>query len=453
MSISVSRAGIFSGAAYDLLLEYTGYRTTLPLVHKLRILISDEEGYFEYAVDSAITNALEFGLLVKSMAPAVTSVEIKFDVGVWVLDKSDERVLGVFLKTLYGSAQHAALSITDVGLRHLSTIRLIPQLTSLALFCINSYDEHIALVRKCASTLRNLDVTLYDAKDLLHDANDNYIIYLELQHLVLTLSAGDGPINRVKTPGIIPFPRLKSLILDLPYMYGDDVLFRGNSATLEHLKIGVDIDTVAILNKYRVFENKHKVLRKVDISEDFINAGLSRVSKADLDIFLRNIMSAAQTVISNTARITSCLATAIQPNQDFKHIQLLDPQYSTLSLGQMLHLLRALPALTKFKSGINELGSELARISSDELPDYIKSTYENSGGKLHVWHMTYFNTARLYEAAEFVMLLALACPKLCRVMTMKGVVAQFNAKIVEALNGGPYSKYASQLNRLCNAFY
>ncbi|KAJ1814833.1 hypothetical protein H4S02_009957, partial [Coemansia sp. RSA 2611] len=43
----------------------------------------------------------------------------------------------------------------------------------------------------------------------------------------------------------------------------DDVLFRGNNATLEYLDFHLDIDTVLMLSQRRVFENRHKALQHV----------------------------------------------------------------------------------------------------------------------------------------------------------------------------------------------
>ncbi|KAJ2027023.1 hypothetical protein IWW57_002796, partial [Coemansia sp. S610] len=107
LSVSVQRESIFSGVGHELLSEYMGSTTILPHVRKLRILISDEVGQSGFATGNAITNALEFADMLKLMTPAVSSVEVKFDEGLWSLGKNDERVLGVFLKSIYGKATYA----------------------------------------------------------------------------------------------------------------------------------------------------------------------------------------------------------------------------------------------------------------------------------------------------------------------------------------------------------
>ncbi|KAJ1910011.1 hypothetical protein LPJ71_003323, partial [Coemansia sp. S17] len=55
------------------------------------------------------------------------------------------------------------------------------------------------------------------------------------------IDRGLGP--QVSAPGIVPFPRLKRLIMDVECPFRDDVLFRGNSATLEDFGFYLDRHT------------------------------------------------------------------------------------------------------------------------------------------------------------------------------------------------------------------
>ncbi|KAJ2040495.1 hypothetical protein H4S03_000974, partial [Coemansia sp. S3946] len=71
----------------------------------------------------------------------------------------------------------------------------------------------------------------------------------------------------ITTATCIPFPVLKTLRLKSLYPFTDDIIFRGNSATLEYLEFLIDKDTVNMLNSARVFENKHKVLRNLIVAK------------------------------------------------------------------------------------------------------------------------------------------------------------------------------------------
>ncbi|KAJ1924531.1 hypothetical protein LPJ71_000489, partial [Coemansia sp. S17] len=52
---------------------------------------------------------------------------------------------------------------------------------------------------------------------------------------------------------------------------------------------------------------------------------------------------------------------------------------------------------------------------------------------------------------EYLLLLVLVCPKLCRVELAPEAISDFQTKVNEALGKEPYSKYLSQLNRLLHA--
>ncbi|KAJ2776488.1 hypothetical protein GGI18_004342, partial [Coemansia linderi] len=61
----------------------------------------------------------------------------------------------------------------------------------------------------------------------------------------------------------------------------------------------------------------------------------------------------------------------MQSGQGFQDIKVLEVQYSSLSLFQMLSLLTVLPVLAELKSGISGLGPELENIVAEELPGHV----------------------------------------------------------------------------------
>ncbi|KAJ2351869.1 hypothetical protein GGH92_001587, partial [Coemansia sp. RSA 2673] len=105
----------------------------------------------------------------------------------------------------------------------------------------------MSLVYKSASTLQQLDVEIEDAGMLLCDASDNYVVYPNLLHLQIHLSyQGHSSVGTIPT-SVVPFPSLQRLKLSGSYPYHDDVLFRGNSATLVYLYLLIDRNTVEML--------------------------------------------------------------------------------------------------------------------------------------------------------------------------------------------------------------
>ncbi|KAJ2032508.1 hypothetical protein H4S04_005547 [Coemansia sp. S16] len=208
----------------------------------------------------------------------------------------------------------------------------------------------------------------------------------------------------------------------------------GNSGSLEQLYLLIDRDTVLKLNMLGVFKNRVKALRNVYLSEEYDTEDLSHTFKAKLDTFLCDLMCTVHKVVSGTVCTTKYLVGASQPEHDFKSIKSLDTSDSPLSLHDTMCLLMALPALTTLKCGTNGLGSGFAHVSMGELPDYIASLYNKAGRFLNAWKVTSFSSESQSMDVEYVMLLALACPRLHRVMLMKSVIPDFSAKISEALH-------------------
>ncbi|KAJ2066783.1 hypothetical protein GGI08_001702, partial [Coemansia sp. S2] len=182
----------------------------------------------------------------------------------------------------------------------------------------------------------------------------------------------------------VPFPVLRILTLNTSYPFDDDVLFRGNTATLEYLNFRVDKDIVTMFNRFKTFENRHKVLRHVIVQEDTVYDSVSLVSKADMIRFLKNLTSFAQRLSVWSSTLQKMPIVAMQHGQAFKNIKVFEVRLGRPSLFDNLCLLKALPALVDLRSSINGLGPELDSISSEGLPDYIASSYFDSGVNLQV---------------------------------------------------------------------
>ncbi|KAJ2878826.1 hypothetical protein H4R27_005630 [Coemansia aciculifera] len=113
-----------------------------------------------------------------------------------------------------------------------------------------------------------------------------------------------------------------------------------------------------------------------------------------------------------------------------------------------MRLLKALPNLIKLTCGMGRLGSELSHISSKELPEHMVTTYSAVGNQLRQLSTSLERGVSAIKAADFVMLLALVCPKLCKVGSPRAAPPAYYARITKALNRQPFSKYASQLQHL-----
>ncbi|KAJ1913564.1 hypothetical protein GGI16_006265, partial [Coemansia sp. S142-1] len=296
LSIRIPWFSLFDGTAYELLFDYMGETSSLPQARKLHIAIGNGVGKPDYMNNNAIDNTLMLAQFLRSLAPAATLVDIKHEGAVFQLCEFGERLLAEFIKSVYGNTRQTKLDLREVDFKHTFAIDIIPPLTSLKVYCNSTYNVHIGLALKCADTLLELEVEMENSKALFYNADGNVVVYPNLRHLQLLASSPDKPADRNVPGDIVPFPSLRKLVMPYEYPLGDDMLFRGNSATLEHLNTAFDSNDVTMLNKYRVFESKHKVLRIVCIRV----VGLSNIPETETSKLLGNMLETVQILYVDT---------------------------------------------------------------------------------------------------------------------------------------------------------
>ncbi|KAJ1922452.1 hypothetical protein LPJ71_001188 [Coemansia sp. S17] len=257
------------------------------------------------------------------------------------------------------------------------------------------------------------------------------------------------PHPNIAAATCIPFPVLKTLRLKSLYPFTNDIIFRGNSGTLEYLEFHIDKDTVNMLNSARVFENKHKVLQNVTVAKISDNDNNPLESGADMNIFFSNLTSNAQVLKLSTPLMFEAMMATAQHRHGFNHIQVLTVGSSRLSLFNVLSLLKVLPNLMDLTCVIDRLGTELEHIDTDILPDYIVATYGGIGRYLKSWTNTgYTNLRNSEEVIKYIMLLTLVCPRLHRLGVVNHTIPILKRIVGTALESNPFNKYAVRLGLL-----
>ncbi|KAJ2460603.1 hypothetical protein GGF42_000741 [Coemansia sp. RSA 2424] len=441
---------IIDGSACKLLEEFMRDTANLPLVHKLRIIFNKYPPNANITKDDAISNGAELARLLKSKTrDAFTSVEVVCLGGTMYMHNFVERAFGALVESLCGNSKRSMIDLGMVRLRYADTVGQIPQLSSLSLTSYNVDDFRTALMHKSAATLLDLNIGICIPKALIYDANGNAVIYPNLSHLKVFPRDYDRTVQRVLSPGITPFPALTSLRLSLTYPFGDDVFFRGNSSTLEYLKIIIDSETAIMLSTSSAFDHPFRKLRRVDIGESHDFGDLAAIPEANIKNLLRNLMGAARGVRFSSALYLELLVTAAPRIRGFEHVQDLHFYMAKLSLFDVIRVVGVLPGLTKLACGINGVGSEFNHIPARDLPDHIVATYGTKGNSLCELSTDLARGVNIMEAANFAMLLALACPKLSKIGSARVAPPPvYYAKITKSLGRKPFNKYASQLKRL-----
>ncbi|KAJ2103052.1 hypothetical protein GGI09_000873 [Coemansia sp. S100] len=86
---------------------------------------------------------------------------------------------------------------------------------------------------------------------LIRDPDDGeHVEYPRARTLTMWFRSDSVVLQRPKFKGAVPFPNLQRLVLGSGHPFGDDVLFRGNGATLKYLSLSLTSEFVTLLTKH-----------------------------------------------------------------------------------------------------------------------------------------------------------------------------------------------------------
>ncbi|KAJ1814829.1 hypothetical protein LPJ60_005919, partial [Coemansia sp. RSA 2675] len=264
---------------------------------------------------------------------------------------------------------------------------LIRDLVSFSSSLGTQTDQVLSLVRRNARTLQRLDLDIYHATDisgLLQDLDSGK--HVEYPHLH-TLKLGSTPkyqsLHAMTITRAILFPCLRQLQVKPYYPFGDDVLFRGNAATLESMKLALHQETVDILRKYNVFRpTSHPRLQCVSlfptqrrVAKDFAQAG------SYLEFVLSIAPGAAVRQITDVSVYEQDIAPALHTFGNYACIQVLLFPHTSLTIWDVIALVRSLPLLSELRTGLPKLGESIPGVSTTDLPEYVCSNYAPLGSR------------------------------------------------------------------------
>ncbi|KAJ2694883.1 hypothetical protein H4218_005430 [Coemansia sp. IMI 209128] len=207
----------------------------------------------------------------------------------------------------------------------------------------------------------------------------------------------------------------------------------------------MDRGVVEMLHVNGVFESNRKALKVVVVREIDNHQDISLTSKAILSKFLHCFSRHAQYMTLLPSLLTSFPMPGSKYGDSFTNVQVLDMSSRALSFFEILRLLKTFPILRKLVCCIDGLGIESEHIPENKVPDYIVATHRDIGKSLQIWCMSGFNGQSSCDILEYIMLLALVCPKFYRADVNLGLIPNYNARLSAALESGPYSKYSPRL--------
>ncbi|KAJ2751680.1 hypothetical protein GGI19_004329 [Coemansia pectinata] len=447
---------IYSGKALQQLSSAPYDGCAFPLVRVLTFNIRFVDDYLseDQNINSppgTEANILAFVQRVKEMAPRVheiyqnvgdTDYELLEDYGVHTT---------LLVSQLYGIAETTVISKRNRDLVVSPGLAPIGNLTSIV-YDLDWLDYRVsALIRQSSQSLQTLHIRVNETSDisgLIRDPVDGgkYIEYPRLHTLNIH---GSDAGQRRGFNGVVLFPGLRRLTLLSRYPFDDDVLFRGNGATLEYLKVVLYSETVGLLRKYNVFTpTSHPNLRACIYSVRH-NEPIAFDTASDYMKFALSIAPAASVrVLPYLREFGEPLVPTLSLLGNHASIQVLSMDDINMSLWDVLTLIKSLPLLSDLYAGYPTLDEYPQGVTEAALPEYVISNYAPMGKRFRCWHFQCSSMDDLDGAARCMLLLALACPNFDYVVVDIDHREWFTKDMRKQIAEPWFNLYAPRLQRL-----
>ncbi|KAJ2860451.1 hypothetical protein GGH94_005510 [Coemansia aciculifera] len=426
LDVEIDEESIYSGKALKMLSRKPYNGCAFPLVCKIVFAIvtdKDLEG------KRAKSNITKFVQRIKQMAPKVDDIWVRpADYNATCYESSPiygslvSQLFQLAHRVQYGEAGEPVTSV-DLELDGICNLVHIKCTTG-------DYDESfVKLARQNSTTLESLIIETdrgINVPSIIRRKNDDYVTYPHLH----TLKLGGNPVYDDMLfpvlPGAVPFPSLRHLKIYYEYTFGDDVVFRGNAATLESLDLYLSYSTTSVLRQFSVFTpTSHLKLRHVGLwgLDDFMPDLFATITEAMQ--FAMGIGPTASRrcidVYANGAELTPTLSQL----DGLDSIQVLSLSVKSLELWDVITLIKELPMMSDLTTPSPAIGALPDGVAMDELPKYMVSTYSPTGERFRCWHIGSSSTNVFTVEAECVLLLALACPNFTLVVPPYGRHKEF----------------------------
>ncbi|KAJ2459813.1 hypothetical protein GGF42_001239 [Coemansia sp. RSA 2424] len=420
---------VFSGKATQQLSGAPYEGCAFPLVRQLTIILCDDEehrqvfgshspdGLDRYPPDTT-ANIAAFVQRVKQMVPDIREVDVRPDLSVQqqVVQRSTHTM--DLIQQLYRIIKaKTAITYNSESLVEYLDLEPIRNLVHVAYLIEATSSRIMSLVRRSAQTLQSLDLSgteHADYTELIRDpeSGGRWMEYPCL-HTLRLFSEYENAISQGSiSNGAAPFPQLRWLAMHWTYPFGDDVLFRGNAATLEYLKIVPDPEMVAILKRHNVFTlTSHPKLKCVNINLSSSDAsGVFAAASEYLQFALSIVPRTSVLTIPYPSSFGGRLTTELKMLGNHNSLQVLSLYRATLSFWDIVKLIKSLPLLSDLKTSVPTMDESPQCATLAQLPGYARSTYAPMVRRFRCWHITFPLSTRLDNLAACVLVLALIYP-------------------------------------------
>ncbi|KAJ2834241.1 hypothetical protein GGI24_000483 [Coemansia furcata] len=447
LDIEIDEESIYSGEALTMLSLAPYDSCAFPLVRRIIFLIAMEEGFREGT--DITNNTAVFVQRIKQMAPNVDDIWVRpldrdgprYNSS-YIYDSFVSQLFQLVVRVQYGEIREplVPVNLDLVGICNLVHIQ-----------CTVGHNGEgvIMLAHQNSTTLESLTINtghILDVSSIIRNDQGDFVTYPHLHTLKLSgYSSYDEGMYPVFT-GAVPFPSLRCLKLERDYTFGDDVLFRGNAATLVSLDLYLSSSTIAMLRKFGVFTpTSHPELQHVKLWG--MDECVPEVFATDVEAFnfAMGIGPTAPMRDINGHQDGSELIPMLPQLDGLGSIQYLSLNDIALNLWDAITLIEALPMMTDLSAMFVSVGPLPDGVTLDELPAYVISTYALMGKQFRCWHISDPGMSEFTVEARCVLLLALACPNFTFAALTYGSREMFSKQLENDIGSDMFKPYAPRL--------
>ncbi|KAI8320009.1 hypothetical protein GQ54DRAFT_10561 [Martensiomyces pterosporus] len=337
----------------------------------------------------------------------------------------------------------------------------LTQLTNLTHICFQtdvSSEDCIEMVRMSAGTLESAELQHVNIAgswvDLVQDQQGNPIVYRCLRALSIHVDE-HSLCGELAAPEGTPFPSLTHLSCTGGYPFANDVLFRGNHATLQSLSVHIDVPKLLLFEEHGVFaRERYPNLQRMEIAgpnEDFsIEPALAlKVARIPFEIGAR-VQSIWIQLDGWLQGCTILHALRLSPHVRAQ-LRVFDACHIQFTLAETVELVRLLPNLDSLTCGLMDeaqwTSQQGGMLSAKNLKD-ICSLKCTVGSRLLSFRLGSCEGVTGRKALEYVLTLAILFPSLKRVNGTSQIGDRFDGYFNEVLAKPDYWPYSRHLRTL-----
>ncbi|KAJ2023125.1 hypothetical protein GGI06_001539 [Coemansia sp. S85] len=453
--INLDLEAIFSGRALDLLKNSIYSAAAFPIARtaQFTLMSNFSVGIENIEYKNAADNLNDFVEAMKPMFPKVVRICVLPGVGD---DATNSNFYARYVQFVELVCSHNWQSAIEVDWPTRASQLMPTVVTGLSALLIdmpNDVGMVEALVHQNASTLSSLRISnppLDGCVNVFETPCGKAVFYPMLEKLAVSslqkvpkpnYSLGDAPVL---------LPRLADLAVLWGHPFHDDVLFRGNNATLKRVLLMLDEEFMVILNKFKVFgvSNRPKLKHATLWNNPLGRGGTAEQSRL-FNLLALSMASKVQYLVLQSRTPTDMLVSSITQQPAIATLQCLKLINSTLSFGTLLALIESLPLLSEI--ALMKLVPEQKHSEMDmrTLLEHLIASYRPLSNRLQY---VKYCTGKVEDSMDYEatcsMFLALLCPRFTRFVVNGWLRKKFNRGIRNAIKTEPFINYAERLGRL-----